>query len=134
MQLPAEAVAATALIEVVRLTAPPARPGRPFTGTPVGHWAAAEAESALALIGSLPGSVQHRCGFRPGWAVRAYEATLTLALFEAQFCFGCHEVRLHGPYVPPTPERQFFAPDAPESRALLARFRHFREGTGMIGP
>ncbi|MEJ8643757.1 hypothetical protein WKI68_25070 [Streptomyces sp. MS1.HAVA.3] len=123
MQLPTEAVADTALIEVVRLTAPPSRSGRPFTGVPVGHWAAAEAESALTLIGSLPASTQHRCGFHPGWAARAYEATLTLALFEAQFCFSCHEVRLHGPAVPRRLATQFFDAEAPESRTLLDRFR-----------
>ncbi|MEU9087746.1 hypothetical protein [Streptomyces sp. NPDC048357] len=123
MLLPAEAVAATALIEVIRLNAPPARPGRPFTGDPVGHWAGAEAESALSLIESLPGSGQHRCGFHPGWALRAYEATLSFALFEAQFCFSCQEVRLHGSDAPPALSRQFFDPNSPQAQTFLAHLR-----------
>ncbi|MFC5200572.1 hypothetical protein [Streptomyces kaempferi] len=48
----------------------------------VAHWAGDEAADALALIESLPGSEQHRCGFSPGWSVRAYDNSLDLALFE----------------------------------------------------
>ncbi|MFJ7270755.1 hypothetical protein ACIQV3_29625 [Streptomyces sp. NPDC099050] len=124
MQLPAEAVSATALIEVVRLTAPPRRsPSGPFTGDPVALWAGAEARTALSLAASLPDGVRHRCGFHPGWAMRAYEDHLAFALFEAQFCFRCHEVRLHGPAVPPRLTHQLFAPESPAGRALLALFR-----------
>ncbi|MEU9301780.1 hypothetical protein [Streptomyces sp. NPDC048269] len=134
MQLPAEAVSAAALIEVVRLTSEPVRPAGPFTGDSVALWTSEEASSALALIASLPGSEQHRCGFHPGWAVRAYDAGLTHTLFEAQFCFACHEVRFHGPAVPPPLAKQFFDPAAPESRTLLARFRAAATGPGMIRP
>src|SRR4051794_29666872 len=83
MQLPAEAVTATVLIEVVRIPALPARRDVPYPGTAVAHWAGSEADAALALIESLPGSEQHRCGFSPGWSVRAYDGSLDLALFEA---------------------------------------------------
>ncbi|WP_328926326.1 hypothetical protein OG429_17950 [Streptomyces sp. NBC_00190] len=134
MQLPAESVSAAALIEVVRLTTEPVRPADPFTGDSVALWTAEEAASALDLIVSLPGSEQHRCGYHPGWAVRAYDSDLVLALFEAQFCFGCHEVRLHGPAVPPPLAKQFFDPAAPESRVLLARFRAAATAPDMITP
>ncbi|MFD9339488.1 hypothetical protein ACFWBF_34645 [Streptomyces sp. NPDC060028] len=123
MQLPADAVAAAALIEVVRLTAEPTRPHDPFTGEPVALWLAQEAASVLSLVESLPGSGQHRCGFWPGWAVRVYDATLAVALFEAQFCFSCHEARLHGPAVPAHLAKQFFDPGAEAAHTLLARFR-----------
>lgn len=88
MQLPAEAVAATALIEVVRITAPPPRrnPHGPFTGDPVALWAGAEARTALELAASLPQGVRHRCGFSPGWAVRAYEEHLAFAREKGTFC------------------------------------------------
>ncbi|MEU5045042.1 hypothetical protein [Streptomyces griseorubiginosus] len=123
MQLPADAVAATVLIEVVRISALPTRRGAPYPGTPVAHWAGTEASTALALIESLPGSEQHRCGFSPGWSVRAYDDSLDLALFEAAFCITCHEVRMQGPTVPPTLATQFFDPDALPARTLLSRFR-----------
>ncbi|MFJ8886100.1 hypothetical protein ACIRJR_22215 [Streptomyces sp. NPDC102402] len=120
MQLP---VCATALIEVVKITALPAGRGAPCPGEVVARWAGSEATDALALLGSLPGSGQHRCGFAPGWGVRAYEDSLELVLFEAAFCFNCHEVRMHGPVVPPGLATQFFDADAPEARALLDLFR-----------
>ncbi|MGX5187347.1 hypothetical protein ACWKT5_32465 [Streptomyces avermitilis] len=123
MQLPAEAVAATALIEVVRISALPAKRGAPYPGRTVAHWAGSEAVGALALIQNLPGSGQHRCGFSPGWSVRAYEDSLDLALFEAAFCFRCHEVRMHGTAVPPALGTQFFDADTPSAQALLALFR-----------
>ncbi len=123
MQLPVEAVAATVLIEVVRISALPAKQGAPYPGRVVDHWAGSEAADALTLIENLPGSGQHRCGFSPGWSVRAYEDSLDLALFEAAFCFGCHEVRMHGAAVPPALATQFFDADAPSAQALLALFR-----------
>ncbi|MFD3457397.1 hypothetical protein ACFWVC_35125 [Streptomyces sp. NPDC058691] len=123
MQLSAEALADTALIEVVRISALPAKRGAPYPGTTVAHWAGSEVADALALIGKLPGSGQHRCGFSPGRSIRAYETSLELVLFEAAFCFSCHEVRMHGPAVPPAPARQFFDADAPQARTLLALFR-----------
>ncbi|MFB7358326.1 hypothetical protein [Streptomyces gardneri] len=123
MQLPAEAVAATVLIEVVRISALPTEQGAPYPGRVVAHWAGSEAADALALIESLPGSEQHRCGFSPGWSIRAYEDSLDLALFEAAFCFTCHEVRMHGTAVPPALATQFFDADAPPAQALLALFR-----------
>ncbi|MFK0171066.1 hypothetical protein ACIQU5_19910 [Streptomyces sp. NPDC090306] len=123
MQLPADAVAATALVEVVRITGLPVDRAAPYPGPAVAHWTGADAADALALIATLPGSAQHRCGFFPGWGVRAYDETLELPLFEAAFCFTCHEVRMHGPAVPPPSATQFFAPDSPAGRSLLALFR-----------
>ncbi|MFD5796431.1 hypothetical protein ACFWIO_23435 [Streptomyces diastatochromogenes] len=75
------------------------------------------------MIESLPNSEQHRCGFSPGWSIRAYEDSLDLALFEAAFCFSCHEVRMHGTAVPPALATQFFAPDTPPAQTLLTLFR-----------
>ncbi|MFF3020956.1 hypothetical protein [Streptomyces sp. NPDC057939] len=123
MQLPAEAVAATVLIEVVRISALPTMRDVPYPGTVVAHWAGSEAAVALTLIESLPGSEQHRCGFSPGWSVRAYDDSLDLALFEAAFCFTCHEVRMHGTAVPPVLAKQFFDPGALQAQTLLSLFR-----------
>ncbi|MFV5994114.1 hypothetical protein ACNPQM_17040 [Streptomyces sp. NPDC056231] len=123
MQIPAEAVAATVLIEVVRISALPIKRGAPYPGRTVAHWAGDEALNALTLIGSLPSGEQHRCGFSPGWSVRAYEESLDLALFEAAFCFSCHEIRMHGTSVPPALTTQFFDADTPPAQALLALFR-----------
>lgn len=123
MQLPAEAVASTALIEVVRISALPAKKGAPYPGRAVAHWTGSEAAKALALIEDLPGSGQQRCGFSPGWSVRSYEDSLDLALFEAAFCFRCHEVRMQGTAVPTALATQFFDPDTPPAQALLHLFR-----------
>ncbi|ELP70290.1 hypothetical protein ACKI1I_21600 [Streptomyces turgidiscabies] len=123
MHLPARAVAATVLIEVVRMSGVPIRSDTPFTGKVVAHWVGNEAAEALALIETLPGSQQHRCGFSPGWGIRAYEDSLDLVLFEAAFCFRCHEVRTHGTAVPPALSTQFFDADAAPARTLLALFR-----------
>ncbi|MFB8038912.1 hypothetical protein ACFC5Z_39645 [Streptomyces sp. NPDC056004] len=123
MQLPAEAVAATVLIEVVRISALPTGRDVPYLGTAVAYWAGSEAAAALALIKSLPGSEQHRCGFSPGWSVRAYEDSLDLALFEAAFCFTCHEARMRGTAVPPALATQFFDPSALPAQTLLSLFR-----------
>ncbi|WP_405773824.1 hypothetical protein [Streptomyces sp. NBC_00859] len=123
MQIPAEAVAATALIEVVRISALPTEQGAPYPGAVIAHWVGNEAAGALALIETLTGSEQHRCGFAPGWAIRAYEESLDLALFEAAFCFRCHEVRMHGTAVPPALVTQFFDGEAPPAQALLTLFR-----------
>ncbi|MFF0012341.1 hypothetical protein [Streptomyces sp. NPDC005374] len=123
MQIPAEAVAATSLIEVVRISALPVERGAPYPGRTVAHWAEDEAVDALTLIGSLPGGAQHRCGFSPGWSIRAYDGSLDLALFEAAFCFSCHEIRMHGTAVPPALATQFFDADTPPAQALLALFR-----------
>ncbi|MFH9968059.1 hypothetical protein ACH4PR_43180 [Streptomyces mirabilis] len=123
MQLPAQAVAATALIELVRISALPAKRGAPYPGEVVTHWAGSEAADALTLIETLPGSKQHRCGFSPGWSIRAYEDTLDLALFEAAFCFTCDEVRMHGTAVPPALTTQFFDADALPAQTLLTLFR-----------
>ncbi|MET8517965.1 hypothetical protein [Streptomyces sp. NPDC005077] len=123
MQLPAEAVAATVLIEVVRISALPTKRGVPYPGRVVAHWAGSEAADALTLIEKLPGSEQHRCGFSPGWSIRAYEDSLDLALFEAAFCFRCHEARMHGTVVPTVLATQFFDADTSPAQALLALFR-----------
>lgn len=72
---------------------------------------------------TLPGSAQHRCGFSPGWGIRAYEDALDPALFEAAFCFTCDEVRMQGSAVSPALSTQFFDADADQAQALLARFR-----------
>ncbi|KUO22516.1 hypothetical protein [Streptomyces dysideae] len=123
MQLPAQAVAVAVLIEVVRISSLPTKLGTPYPGEVVAHWAGNEAADALALIETLPVGEQHRCGFSPGWSIRAYEDTLDLALFEAAFCFRCHEVRMHGTGVPPALATQFFDADAPSAQTLLALFR-----------
>ncbi|WP_030727609.1 hypothetical protein [Streptomyces sp. NRRL S-237] len=123
MQLPAEVLADTALIEVVRISARPKKVGAPYPGETVAHWAGSEVADALALIGTLPGSSRHRCGFSPGWSVRGYEKSLQILLFEAAFCFSCHEVRMHGSAVPPDLANQYFDVDAPPAQELLARFR-----------
>jgi hypothetical protein len=113
----------TSLIEVVRISALPVVPGAPYPGRAVAHWAGDEAADALTLIGALPGSVQHRCGFSPGWSIRAYDDSLDLPLFEAAFCFSCHEIRMHGTAVPPSLTTQFFDADTPSAQALLTLFR-----------
>ncbi|WP_326580319.1 hypothetical protein OG250_20610 [Streptomyces sp. NBC_00487] len=123
MQLPAPAVAATALIEVVRISGLPRRRDDPYPGAVVTHWAGDEAADVLALIETLPGSAQQRCGFSPGWGIRAYDDALDLALFEAAFCFTCHEVRMRGTAVSPASATQFFDADAERAQALLGRFR-----------
>ncbi|MEV4972112.1 hypothetical protein [Streptomyces scopuliridis] len=123
MQLPAEAVAATDLIEVIRISAVPAERGVPFPGRAVAHWIGSQATDVLALIQNLPGGEQHRCGFSPGWSIRAYEGSLDLALFEAAFCFSYHEVRMHGTAVPPALATQFFDADTTPAQALLAILR-----------
>ncbi|MFH9606185.1 hypothetical protein [Streptomyces sp. NPDC017448] len=123
MQLPTETFTATALIEVVRISALPATRNAPYPGTAVAHWAGSEAAAALALIDSLSGSEQQRCGFSPGWSIRAYEDSLDLALFEAAFCFTCHEARMQGTAVPPALAKQFFDPGTLPARTLLSLFR-----------
>ncbi|MFI6341384.1 hypothetical protein [Streptomyces sp. NPDC050535] len=123
MQIPAEAVASTVLIEVVRISALPIRQGAPYPGRAVAHWSGNEAADALTLIGTLPSGEQHRCGFSPGWSIRAYEGSLQLALFEAAFCFNCHEIRMHGTAVTLALATQFFDADTPPAQALLALFR-----------
>ncbi|WP_405533866.1 hypothetical protein OG787_00100 [Streptomyces sp. NBC_00075] len=75
------------------------------------------------MIKGLPGGEQHRCGFSPGWSIRAYTDTLDLALFQGAFCFSCHEVRMHGTAVPPALATQFFDAGAPQARTLLALSR-----------
>ncbi|MDX2915831.1 hypothetical protein [Streptomyces griseiscabiei] len=121
--LPASAVVATVLIEVVRVSGLPGRRGAPYPGEVVAHWAGDEVVGVLALMGSLPGSAQHRCGFSPGWGVRAYGDDLGPVLFEAAFCFSCDEVRIQGGAVPAALATQFFDADADEAQALLERFR-----------
>ncbi|MBW5482480.1 hypothetical protein [Streptomyces bambusae] len=119
MQLPPDAVAATVLLTSVRLTEPWPRPGKE-----VGAWEGAEMDEVLDLIHALPGSRQYRCGFRPGWSVRAYDERVAEPLFEAAFCFSCHEARLTGSAVHGRAlATQFFDPDSPQGQELLARLR-----------
>ncbi|MFF2518873.1 hypothetical protein [Streptomyces sp. NPDC058086] len=63
MQLPAQAVATTALIELVGISVLSAKRGAPYPGEVVTHWAGSEAADALTLIETLPGSEEHRIGF-----------------------------------------------------------------------
>ncbi|MDK1473478.1 hypothetical protein QNO07_08615 [Streptomyces sp. 549] len=123
MQLPVHALASTALIEVIRISALPDEPGDPYPGEVVAHWTGDAVTRALALIQTLPAVAQHRCGFRPGWGIRAYQDALERVLLEAAFCFSCHEVRTHGTAVPAELAKQFFDADSPPGRALLALFR-----------
>lgn len=44
-------------------------------------------------------------------------------LFEAAFCFRCHEIRMHGTAVPAALATQFFNADTPPTQTLLALFR-----------
>lgn len=101
MQLPAEAVAATVLIEAIKISGLPAARDVPPPGRAVAHWDGSELADILTLIEALPGSEQHRCGFSPGWGVRAYPEGLDVTLFEVAFCFTCHEVRMYGTAAPP---------------------------------
>ncbi|MPY59089.1 hypothetical protein [Streptomyces spongiae] len=123
MQLPTEAVATAVLLEVTRISGLPTKRGAPYPGRAGAHWIGSEAAGVLALIESLPGGEQHRCGFSPGWSIRAYADTLDLALFEAAFCFSCHEVRMHGTAVPPALATHFFDAGAPQAHTLLALLR-----------
>lgn len=127
MRIPDEAVDDTALIEVVRLSGLPAGREDPYPGTVVAHWSGNDVSTALSLMASLPGSEQHRCGFAPGWSVRAYDEHLGEALFEAAFCFTCHEVRMRGTAVPPALSTQFFDPDSSPARTLRSLFRRAQE-------
>jgi hypothetical protein len=99
-QLPAEAVAATALIEVVRVSALPDRADVPCPGPTAAHRTGVEAADAPDLIAALPGGERHRRGFFPGRAVRAYDDTLELPLREAAFGFTCDEARAPGRAAP----------------------------------
>ncbi|MGP3637482.1 hypothetical protein ACTU45_29770 [Streptomyces sp. 24-1644] len=123
MKFPVEAVADTALIEVVRISALPAEQGAPYPGRTVAHWTGNEITGAMNLIESLPDGRRHRCGFSPGWSIRAYELSLDLVLFEAAFCFSCHEIRMQGSAVPPALATQFFNAHSAPAQELLALFR-----------
>ncbi|MFJ4206718.1 hypothetical protein ACIP2Y_44990 [Streptomyces sviceus] len=103
----------------------------PYPGTAVAHWTGSEADATLTLIESLPDSEQHRCGFSPGWRVRAYDDSLALALFEAAFCFTCHEtcheVHMQATAVPPALATQFFGPGAlPAGNPAVSSARKLR--------
>ncbi|MFD6969918.1 hypothetical protein [Streptomyces sp. NPDC059979] len=123
MKLPAEAVAATTRIDVVRIGAGPEQWGDPMTGNVVGRWEGPEASAALTLIRKLPTAQQTLCAFAPGWGIRAYGAPTAPPLFEAAFCYGCDKVWLWGPQVPDHLGRQTFASDSPNAQYLLLRFR-----------
>ncbi|MFE3514487.1 hypothetical protein [Streptomyces sp. NPDC059166] len=123
MRLPPDASDTAALVEVVRITALRPGGGASYPGEVLAHWVGDEITEAFAAVTALPDGEQHRCGFSPGWGMRAYESSLDLLLFEAAFCFRCHEVRMHGPAVPPALATQFFDADGPRGQALLERFR-----------
>ncbi|KJY16702.1 MULTISPECIES: hypothetical protein [Streptomyces] len=132
MKLPVSAVRATDRLDVVRVSAGPARRGEPMTGEVTARWEGAEAAGALTLIGKLPTAQQTLCGFAPGWGVRAYGGDPAAPpLFEAAFCYGCDEAWLWGPAVPEHLGRQQFDSGSPNAQYLLLRFR---EAAGMIGP
>lgn len=121
MKLPARAVAAARLIEVVEIDHRGPDHGFEYPGKVVAQWIGDEVTDFLAFIQTLPGSKQYRC-FLPRWSIRVYEDCLDL-LFEAAFCFQCHEVRMYGPAVPPELAYQYFKPGSGPGRALLDRFR-----------
>ncbi|MET9961013.1 hypothetical protein ABZ128_18500 [Streptomyces sp. NPDC006326] len=99
MEFPADAVAATALIEVVRLTERPQRFGDPVTGSRLASWTAKDASEALALLSSMEPGGRRACP-APGFGLRVYDAVEEL-LFEMVFCFSCDRTWLWGPAVPP---------------------------------
>ncbi|KOT55537.1 hypothetical protein ADK43_25055 [Streptomyces rimosus subsp. rimosus] len=74
-----------------------------------------------------PSRVSVHLGFRiadrPSTALAGREESLDPPLFEAAFCFTCHEVRIRGTAVPPASATQFFDADAPAAQALLTLFR-----------
>ncbi|MET9885083.1 hypothetical protein ABZZ20_18500 [Streptomyces sp. NPDC006430] len=121
MQLPADAVAATALIEVVRLVGRPERYGEPMTGDVVNRWTGREAADSLALISSMSPGEPRLC-FAPGWGLRAYDAA-EQPLFELVFCFSCHRAWLWGSAVPAELAFDTITEGNAEADALLAHFR-----------
>ncbi|MEV7511039.1 hypothetical protein ACIPRL_20080 [Streptomyces sp. NPDC090085] len=129
MRLPADAVAATTLVDVVLVDTAPERWGDPMTGPVAARWEGAEAVRALTLVGKLPAAQQTLCGFHPGWGIRAHADPGAPPLFEAAFCYQCDTVWLWGPAVPERLGRQTFAADSPDAQYLRLLFR---EAAGMI--
>ncbi|NXY97003.1 hypothetical protein HYE82_21995 [Streptomyces sp. BR123] len=121
MQLPAEAVAATAVVEVVRLTTRPERYGDPMSGPVISRWTGRQAADSLELISSMPPGDPRLC-FAPGWGLRAYGATHE-PLFELIFCFSCHHGWLWGQAVPEELAFDTISGNTAEAEALLAHFR-----------
>ncbi|MEU6867492.1 hypothetical protein ABZ924_30330 [Streptomyces sp. NPDC046876] len=121
MQLPADAVAATATVEVIRLATRPERYGEPVTGPVVSRWTGQEAADSLRLISSMPPGEARLC-FSPGWGLRAYGAADEL-LFELIFCFSCHHGWLWGPAVPEELAFDTLSGNTAVAEALLAHFR-----------
>ncbi|MFB6809327.1 hypothetical protein [Streptomyces sp. NPDC056387] len=122
MQLPAEAVAATAVVEVVRLSTRPERYGDPMTGDVVSRWTGREAADSLGLLSSMPPGKDRVC-FAPGWGLRAYDAA-DQPLFELIFCFSCHHAWLWGPAVPSGAAFDTITGTTGDAEALLAHFRN----------
>ncbi len=121
MQLPAKAVAATAVVEVIRLSARPERYGEPMTGPVVSRWTGREAADSLQLFSTMsPGDA--RLCFSPGWGMRAYSAADEV-LFELIFCFSCHHSWLWGPAVPEELAFDTLSGNTADADALLAHFR-----------
>ncbi|WP_051763527.1 hypothetical protein [Streptomyces virginiae] len=116
MLLPAEAVAATTRIDVVRITAGPEHHGGPMTGPVVGHWEG-------PAVTEMPAADLTLCGFAPGWGLRAYADPAEPPLYEAAFCYGCDMAWLWGPQVPEPLHRQTFASDSPYALFLRMRMR-----------
>ncbi|WP_107050654.1 hypothetical protein [Streptomyces sp. NRRL F-2580] len=118
-----EDVAATALIEVVRIANGPERHGEPMTGAVVGLWEGPAVAEMLAVVGKMPTAQVTLCGFAPGWGIRAYAGPDEAPLYEAAFCYGCDQVWVWGPRVPEALHRQTFDPASPNAQYLRLRFR-----------
>ncbi|MFF5780551.1 hypothetical protein ACFY7Y_26920 [Streptomyces virginiae] len=123
MLLPAEAVAATTRIDVVRITAGPERHGGPMTGPVVGHWEGPAVAEMLTAVTKMPAADVTLCGFAPGWGLRAYADPAEPPLYEAAFCYGCDMAWLWGPRIPEPLHRQTFASDSPYALFLRMRMR-----------
>jgi hypothetical protein len=111
----------TELIEVVRISDPARHlTSEDLAGDAVAIWEKEQAQQALTLITSLPGSDIYRC-FLPGWGIRVHSCTDPL--FEIAFCFRCHGARVWGPDVPVRQQSQTFEAESLAARELLRRFR-----------
>ncbi|MFD9012850.1 hypothetical protein [Streptomyces sp. NPDC059552] len=123
MLLPADAVAATTRIDVVRITAGPEQHGDPMTGPVVGSWEGPAVTEMPGVIRRMPTADLTLCGFAPGWGIRAYADPAGPPLYEAAFCYGCDMAWVWGPRVPPALHRQTFDSGSPYALFLRMRMR-----------